>query len=302
MDQLLKAVRTQLTDVDLNLIVSLVDITSSLPYENVNYPCIVLEISSGGSGTHISGVTEATLRIKIYSKESKLELWTIYALVKGLLHNEERGVTTANRLIHVIYESKVDDTGIDIRNDVWVLEAEYTILYSTSTVVLTTGAIGAIYADAVDVTAVAGKKIGEFRGTVTLDIGFDTVLHSGQDRFNKTVVFNNGIVKFIFEEVIFKAAALNILWGITATVDTLADDATVSTSYTISQSTKPTELQVLWQGTKTDDGKRIEIEADKAVCPRLLIPFSKRDVVVHDCEWICLSDSSDNIVKVSVED
>lgn len=301
MDQILKAVRTQLTDVTLNALVAITDITSSLGYETVNYPCIVLEISSGGSGTHISGVTEATLRIKIYSKVNKDQLWTIYALVKGLLHQQERGVTTANRLIHIIYESDVEDTGFDIRNDVWVLEAEYTILYSTSGIVLTTGAIGAIYADASDVTAVSGKKIGEFRGTVTLDIGFDVNLHSGQDRFNKTVVFDNGVVKFIFEEVIFKAAALNILWGITATVDTLADGATVSTSYTISQSTKPTELQVLWQGTKTDDGKKIEIEADKAVCPRLLIPFTKRDVVVHGCEWICLSDSSDNIVKVSVE-
>ncbi len=52
---------------------------------------------------------------------------------------------------------------------------------------------------------------------------------------------------------------------------------------------------------KTDDGKKLEVEAGRAVCQSLSIPFSKTDLSVFDCEWILLGDSSDNVVKVAVE-
>lgn len=302
MNLLLAAIRTQLTDAALNAIVPINDITSSYGYEKSNYPSIVLSIKEGGTGLEIDGVTHATLKIEIYSKKNKLELWTIYNLVKGLLHKEERAITTADRLIHLIYEVTVSDDEFDIRNDVWSLTAEYEILFSTAAATVYTIASGSIYADATDVTAEAAHKIADFRGKVVLDVSFDGVFHSGQNRFSKTAEYDNAIAKLIIEEVTFLVSAYNKLWSITATADTLADDATVSTSYTISQATKPTDLQVLWQGTKTDDGKIIEIEADKAICPRIMIPIPKTDVIVYDSEWICLGDSSDNIIKVSVED
>jgi len=53
--------------------------------------------------------------------------------------------------------------------------------------------------------------------------------------------------------------------------------------------------------TKTDDGKKLEIESDRAVCQSLSMPFSKTDLSVFDCEWILLGDSSDNVVRVAVE-
>jgi len=301
MQLLLSAIRTQLTDATLNALIPITDITSNYPLEKSNYPSIVLSIDKGGSGLEISGVTRATLKIQIYSKKNKVELWTAYALVKGLLHNQERAISTADRLVHLIYEMNVNDDGYDIRNDIWLLEAEYDVLFSTTTAVIYTVREGSIYADAADVTAVAGKKIANFRGKVILDIGFDEVLHSGQDRFMKSVVYNNGIVRLVIEEVTFLVTAFNKLWSIAAAVDTLADGVTISSSYTVTQSTKPTTLQILFQGTKTDDGKLIEIEADKAICPKMIVPFSNTDATVYDSAWLCLGDGLDNIVKVSVE-
>ncbi len=102
--------------------------------------------------------------------------------------------------------------------------------------------------------------------------------------------------------MMFKASVVDLLWSITAnTSGTLNDGVSSATTYQVSQSSCPSYLQVLFQMIKTDDGKKLEIEADKAVCQSLSIPFSKTDLSVFDCEWILLGDSSDNVVKVAVE-
>jgi hypothetical protein len=303
MNSLLKTIRTRLTgDAVLTAMVSADDITSSFNAELANYPCIVFGIEAGGSSSEISGVTRATLTIDAYSDTSKEQLWSIYDRIKALLHNQERDVTDASCVIHVIYEAKVDDNQYDLSRDVWRLTARYEILYSTTGLSITTGACGAAYADDASVSAVPSKEIAKFRGRVSLDISFESEIHSEQDRFGKTVHYHTGIARMTFEEMMFRASVLDLLWNIsTNQYGTLNDATTSATTYQVSQSSYPSYLQVLFQMTKTDDGKKLEVEAGRAVCQSLAIPFSRTDFSIFDCAWILLGDSSGNVVKVAVE-
>jgi|GEM_PF-3595155 len=303
MDLLLKAIKTRLTnDATLTATVPADDITSSFNAELANYPCIVLGIESGGAFSEISGVTRATITIDVYSDANKQQLWTIYDRVKALLHNQERSITDASRVIHVIYEAKVDDNQYDLSRDVWRLAARYEVLYSTTGLNITTGASGAVYGDDASVSATPSKEIAKFRGQVSLDVSFESEVRSERDRFGKTVYHHTGIAKITFEEMMFKASVLELLWNISTNQNGTLNDATTSaTTYQVSQSSYPSYLQVLFQMTKTDDGKKLEIEAGRAVCQSLNIPFSKTDFSIFDCVWILLGDSSGNVVRVAVE-
>jgi len=52
---------------------------------------------------------------------------------------------------------------------------------------------------------------------------------------------------------------------------------------------------------RADDGKKLEIEADRAICQNLMVPFSNKDFSVFNCEWILLGDNLENVVKVLME-
>jgi len=303
MDLILKAVRNKLAeDSVLTAIVSAHDITTSYNTESANYPCVLLGISSDGSGIQIHGVAKAVLAINIYSDVSKQELWSIYSRIKTLIHNNERGIIDESRVIHVIQEVFVDENKYDKIHDVWQLTARYNILYGTSGLSITTGAIGAIYADRNAVYTNPGKEVAQFRGTISLNISFDHDIRLSQERFGSAVYYKSGAAKLTIGEVMFKSSVLDLLWNIeTNTNGKLNDFVTPATTYQLNQGSYPAYLQVLFQMIKTDDGKKLEIEASKAVCHNLTIPFSKRDFSVFDCEWILLSDNNDNIVRVSIE-
>jgi len=169
-------------------------------------------------------------------------------------------------------------------------------------VVVTSVANGVIYADASDVTAVSGKKIANFTGPLVLDTGFEIIHQTEQERFAKAFYSHAGHVIIRISGVVFTEAALNLNYGITSnTSDTLADGSTAATSRTISQSIVPVVLQFLFQWTRTDSGKKMEIEADRAICPAMQIPFSRTDLAKYDAEWFCFGDASSNVVKISTE-
>lgn len=302
MKSLLKAIRTALTDAALNAEVPIEDITSSYNAEGANYPCIVLDIREGAA-VGIAGAGRAGLGIRIFSKKNKQQLWEIYELVKNLLHNKERDITTSELLIHAIFETELRDSGFDAGNQVWELRASYEILYSSSTVVATTAAVGKIYADPLNVEAVAEKEIGNFKGKFSLNVEFqERTIQAGGRRFSNSVGYNTGIAIVEIEEVVFKPSNLKLLWDVNYnTEDKLADDSTSATSFAITQDTKPNYLQVLFQIVKTDDGKKLEVEADKGICEDLVLPFSKSDLTIHNCTWLCLSDPNGRIIKVSIE-
>ena len=131
MDTLIKAIRTRLTsDATLTAMVSAEDITSSYNAEYADYPCVVLGIEEGGSSFEISGVTRATFAIDVYSKTNKQRLWAIYDQIKALLHNQERSITDASCVIHLIYETTADDSDYDLARDVWHLTAQRLLLQS----------------------------------------------------------------------------------------------------------------------------------------------------------------------------
>jgi hypothetical protein len=303
MKLLLKAIRTALTDATLNAEVPIADITSSYNAELANYPCIILDIQEG-TIAGLTGVGRAKLGIRVFSKKNKQHLWEIYTLIKDLLHNKERNITTSERVIHAIYETdELRDNVFDGTNQVWELRASYEILYSSSSVIATTAAAGKIYADPLNVEAMAEKEIGNFRGTFSLSVEFrDRTVQSGGKRFSNSVGYNTGMAIVKIEEVVFKPSNLKLLWNINYdTEDKLADDLTSAISFGITQNTIPNYLQVLFQIIKTDDGKKLEVEADKGICEDLTLPFSKNELTIHNCTWLCLADPNGKIIKVSIE-
>ncbi len=304
MKTLLKAVRDVLTsDATLvNLVGSADDIRSTYAATSADYPVVALSVGSGGSDRDASGITSATLLISVRSAASKGDPHDIYARIKTLLHNQERSVTNATCLVHLILETEVSDSDYDRPGDVWLIRAEYQVIFSEAGIVVTTSSDGAIYADLTDVSVDAAKLIATFRGSIALSVEFMDKERNSGERFPNSIYHDSGAAKILIEEVTFKPATFATLWNITANEsDTLADDATAATTYTVVQTTAPVYLQFLFHCTQTHDGKALEIQADRAICPQLRIPFSKRDLTIHECEFICLGDANSNVVKVSTQ-
>ena len=312
MDSLLAAVRSRLQDGSLNETVDHDNITASYVPESAEYPCIVLSIIGGGSNFEMAGISRATLQIEVYSRTNKQECWTAYNRVKALLHNQESSISTIETRLHAIYETFVDDSPYDIGSDAWHLIATYNVLFSSFVVSVVTAVGGKMYADENDVTADSWNQVAEFRGVIAIDMSYESITRTGQERFVKSAYYKAGLVDILIEEVIFDPAMLYKLWGVTySTSDTLADDSTAATSYTISQATYPRTLQLLLKFTcpglhltpATGDmgGKIMEIQANRSVCRSLIIPFPKRDIVVGQCHFQCYADSSDNVIRVAVE-
>jgi len=303
MEQILKTIRNKLVeDPILTSTVNANDITIIHNAKPANYPCVLLSIGASDLGVQIPGVSRAVLTINIYSKISKYQLWTIYGRIKSLINNNERDITDVLTVIHSIKESFVDESKYDRAHSVWYLTARYNILYGTSGLSITTGAMGAIYADKNQVSAVPSKEVGKFRGQVSLNISFDSEIRQSQERFGRSVHYKSGSAKLTVEEVVFKPSILDLLWNVETNFQgKLNDSISSATTYQLSQMSYPAYLQVLFQMIKTDDGKKLEIEASRAICHNLTIPFSKKDFSVFNCEWILLSDNNDNIVRVAIE-
>jgi len=303
MDAILKAIRdTLVADVTLTALVPAADITASYNAEVANYPCVVLGVLGGGSLTEIAGVTSATIVIDLYSAVDKQEVWTIYDRIKTLLHDQARAVTNGSVLVHAIYESRVDDNQFVLSTETWRLTARYEVIFSTTSVIAIAIEDGKIYAHASAVAVDAAKEIASFHGMLSLDMAFLSRENNEQERFAKTAYYHTGIAYIDIENVTFNPASLNLLWGVTyGASETLNDGSTAATKYTITQATTPSFLQFLFHGTQTSDGKKIEVEALKAVVESLRIPFSKSRLSEHRCRWHCFGDSSDDVVSLAIE-
>ena len=303
MDALLKAILDTLqADATLIALVPAADITGSYNAESANYPCVVVGVEAGGSLTEATGITRVTAVFDVYADTTKLAAWAIYDRIKALVHDECRALTDTSVLVHIFHEKFVEDSQYDLANDVWRLTARYDVLYSTTSVVAFSIEDGTIYAHASAVSADAAKKVADFSGILALDIAFLSTARTEQERFTKTLWFQKGAAFVEVERVVFKPASFNLLWGVTYNAsDTLNDGETAATSYKITQSTTPSFLQFLFQGTLTSTGKKIEIEALNAVVEALQIPFSKAALSEHRCRWQCLGDTSSNVLKVAVE-
>jgi len=303
MYQILRAIRSKLiNDAELTQIVSEEDITSSYNDEKANYPCIVMSIVSGSSQIGMAGITKLSLRLDVYSDNNKEQLWTIYERIRVLLHNQGQNISNSSCIVHYIYESEVSDNYYDGHGNAWHLSAQYEILYSITGLNVLTVFNGIVYADRTMVRAIPSQEIANFQGRVILDVSYESIVRSERERFGKNVYFHTGSAKLIFEEMIFKPSILEFLWNINVDLNsTLNDGLTSATVYKITQGSYPSYLQVLFQMRRADDGKKLEIEADRAICQNLMVPFSNKDFSVFNCEWILLGDNLENVVKVLME-
>lgn len=293
---ILKAIRAKLiSDINLTSIVNAKDITISYRSEKANYPCIALGIISGISESN--NINRTVLSVDVYSNNNKEELWIIYERIKSILLNSS--LSDPLCVFHYINEININDNQYD---DAWHIRAEYEILHSLTGLNITTLASGKAYADKTYVQAIPSQEVASFRCQVSLDISFENNMRSERERFGKTVYYHTGIAKLTFSEIIFKPNILDLLWNIsTDSTSYLNDGITPATIYQVSQSSYPAYLQVLFQMVKTDDGKKLEIKSDKALCQSISVPFSKKDFSIFNCQWILLGDNSGNVARVAVE-
>lgn len=302
MDLVEKAIRLRLIDAELNSIVPIKNITTSYVGKLVSYPCIVFSIRSEKEIRKIPGVERMLLSINIYSSNSKQECWTIYKRVKELLDNCEQDIKSTSLVFHLVREAYYSDENYDFKNNVWELKAVYNVICSMPGIVITTGANGIIYGDRNYVEATPGKEIGKFCGELFLEVGFDSEIRKSRNRFGTDVAYRVGSAKLVISEVIFKPSVIDLLWNVTLnSSDYLNDNLTSATAYKISQLSCPKSIKVLYQAIKTDDGKKLEIEAGNAYCNSLRMPFYRDDFTVINCEWMLLADVNGNVVKVAVE-
>lgn len=303
MDYVLNTIReTLIADPTLITLVSADNIHSTYVKESKTYPCIVMSISGTTGRNRIIGIDECHVEIESRSNTSKLATWTIAKRIKTLLDNQERSVTSAYRLIHVIKEIDVKDTEYDYAGNVWKITQRFLVIYSTTTIVATTGANGIIYASKSSVSAIPANEIAKFRGRITLSVDFNNQLRRARKKFASSLAYTEAVGKLVIEEVLFKHQFLDLIWSVTlSATGYLNDGSTSATVYQIDQSSEPNSLYLLYQATKTDDGKKLEIQANKGYCNGLELPLSKDDFSVMNCEWSLLADDNENVVKVSVE-
>ena len=159
-----------------------------------------------------------------------------------------------------------------------------------------------VYTASSGVTAVSGNKIADFEGDFSISARFSPVLDTEMNRFASSVWWDQGIVTVTVEKVKWAFGMLNKLWDISVNAsDTLADGSTAASSYTISQSTYPPLKELLFHFTHTGDGKKVEVFGDRVVCPSLVLPFPKLDIVQYNVQFLFMGDGSGNVIKVSKE-
>jgi hypothetical protein len=145
-------------------------------------------------------------------------------------------------------------------------------------------------------------EIADFTGRVVLDGAFKGIYSTERERFVKSVKYTGGLFALVFEEMVFDASVLDLLWSITTNASGLLNDGvTAATTYDIKQSSKPQAIHVLFQMTETGSLKKLEIEANKAYCETLQLVLPIVNVAVHDCRWILLADSNGLVVRVAEE-
>lgn len=302
MDTVLSAIRNRLLDAELNSIVPIENITTSYVGKIVKYPCIVLSIKSENDVKEMPGIERLSLSISIYSSSNKQECWQIYKRVKELLNNCEREIRSSSWFFHLVREIYFSDEYYDFKNNIWEVRSVYKIICSACDIFITTGAYGVIYGDPSYVEADPTKQIAEFRGELSLEIGFESEVRKTRNRFGTDVVYRVGNARLTISEVVFKPSVIDLLWNVTFnSSDYLNDNNTLATTYKITQLSCPKSIKVLYQAIKTNDGKRLEIEAGNAYCNSLKVPFYRTDFTIINCEWMLLADANGNVVKVAIE-
>jgi len=299
--ELLEAVHTRLsTDPTLLTEVTAINISSTYKKRTPLLPSVIFDIGNKRQSP-LSGVMSVILNLEVRSETSKDDVWDIYSIVKGLLHNKPIETSSVTCLIHFIEEVEVNDRAYDQIPNGWVISAQYSIIFSNAGVLVTSGAVGSIYADATYVHVHSDHLIADFAGEISVYLDNEYLSHDGLYRFKDGSQFYKANGNIYVTNVQFKFASLNQLWSITYSAsDLLNDGVTVSTSYLVKQSSYPKDLQLLFHGTKTDDNKPFEIYAPKAVLPVITIPFKRKEITLLDYRFVLLADANEAIVKLSV--
>ena len=279
--------------------VSAGNISTTFKKKTASLPCIVFEVGNKRS-SQLSGVTSVVLNLEVRSETNKDDCWDIYEIVKGLLHEKPIETSSATCLIHIIDEVEVVDNSYDSILKAWVITSKYSIIFSDAGILVISGAVGSIYADATNVHVHSDHLIAEFAGQLSVYLDYESITHEGLHRYKDDAQFHKANGNIYVTNVQFKFSSIYQLWDVTySATDKLNDGVTVSTSYLIKQSSKPRYLQLLFHGTKTDDGKSFEIYAPKVILPVMTIPFMRKDISLLDYRFVLLADANENVCKLS---
>lgn len=304
MKPLLRAIRNRLiSDQVLTTMVRRDDIVPSFVRARTSFPAVSIGVIRSSQRLYMDGTNVSSLIIRVYSANSKQECYEIYDRIRFLLNYQEVAINDPNIRVHAIKETNVSDDQYDDVAQSFIVQAEYEVLWSSTGLSITTGAKGKIYASKSKVMAVPSDNIAEFSGILSLRVQFEPEVRRIRNRFAQEVLYRQAEAFLTISEVVFKPSIIDLLWSITKDeAGKLNDGVTPAKVYRISQTTFPIGLQTLYQATRTDDGKKLEIEAHNAFCNSLELPFSKDSFTVFDCQWMLLADPNGDVVRIAVQD
>jgi len=149
------------------------------------------------------------------------------------------------------------------------------------------GLTGGIFYHATAVTNESTNELAEFRGGWSANIEETIVDWYGQQMTRKDATMVRLDVRLVVDEVAFKQATLETIWGATKDDSAVylkdAAGTTAATSYTFSSSTTgPPELQYLIQCTL--DGSIFQAYCDDGIALSTTINFTSEDYVVQNLE------------------
>lgn len=165
------------------------------------------------------------------------------------------------------------------------------------------GLTGTIYAHASAVTNESANEIAEFRGGWTATIDETMAEWFGQQMTRKDATMVRLDVLLTVDEVAFKQATLETIWGATKDDSAVylkdAAGTTAATSYTFSSSTTgPPELQYLIQCTL--DGQIFQAYVADGIALGTTINFTSADYVVQNLEIMAYG-ASGSLVAFLIE-
>ena len=299
--EFLESVYTRLSSSSTLLaVVDIENISTTYKKSMAEVPSVVFAITNVRTAP-LSGISSVVLSLDVRGRVSNLDTWNIATIVKELLHEKPIETSSVTCLIHIIDEIDVV-SNYDNALGCWVVGSKYNVIFSNADILVTSGAVGQIYADSTNVHVHSDHLIADFDGMISVYLDYESITHEGLHRFKDSSQFHKGNGNIYVTNVQFKFSSLSQLWNITYNAsDVLNDGVTSSTSYLIKQTSYPKELQLLFHGTKTDNGKEFEIYAPKVILPVITVPFSRHEISILDFRFVLLSDANENLCKLTVE-
>ncbi len=193
--------------------------------------------------------------------------------------------------------SNWDATGVTIATTAITLGEGVTVQFSAAA-----GAVGDQWKFWTGVTPVSGNEIATFEGDMAIEINGEMIEWRGQRLVVLDTYMSSLDVIARIATMAFKPETLESLWDITKTTSTtLTNSSETGTKYLVTWDTAPLTVELLFTGTRSDDGDTFEwvfYAVKNSIFP---IALNKTRYTTHDLEFHPQADAAGNVFALFME-